>query len=371
MGKPKRRFQAIKTRCFCLFLFLSFLFPLTAWPQEKILRVGVAPGEPFVVVVANQYQGIAVDIWKILAKNLNIKYVFVPMGEHIDDDIKLLADGKIDVLIGPIIPTKDRAELVDFTRPYYLDQIGLVVPIKKIPFFRTLNQVLMSSFSWMLALFLALFVLYIHVFWFFERKKHYMDVQRDYRLGIKTAFWLHTLGISFNRIPTHPRTRVFRFIWSLALILLLSTISATITSSLTVALSNNYVKYEKLSDFSENTIAAVVGTAPYDIADEVGLNIVPAQNREEAINLLLQGKVAGFADYYPIADYYLRKHRLKERLTMADAIIAQNTFAFALPIDSPLRHSLDLQLDIIQSNGQVRFLCESVLGEKAAKNCEI
>ncbi len=372
MKKNRNEFVVIKNYSLRLLLLIFLLFPLAAWSQQQILRVGVAPGEPFVTVSGGQYGGIAVNIWKMLAQNLNLQYVFVPMSEHIDDDVKLLANGNVDVLIGPIIPTKERLELVDFTRPFYLNQIGIVVPKKQIYFFSTLLKVLLSStFIWAATVLLAIFVLYIHIFWFFERRKNYMGVQQTYWKGIKTAFWINTLGISFGQIPTYPHTRIFRFIWFLALILLLSTITATITSSLTVVLSNNYIEYNSLSDFSDKVIVAVIDTAPYDIAKETGLNVIPAQNRDEAINMLLNKKAAGFADYYPIADYYLHTHQLSTQLTLANAIIAQNTFAFALPYNSPLRHQLDFQLETIQMNGQIKFLCQNILGEKAAKNCEI
>lgn len=360
-----------KTPCLCLLLLLCLLLPLTAWPGEKILRVGVAPGEPFVIVNGNQYEGIAINIWKMIAQNLNIKYQFVPMSQHIDDDIKQLANNRIDMLIGPIIPTAERMRLVDFTKPYYLNQIGIVVPVKKIPFFATLIDVLIGSLSWLIAVLLCIFILYIHIFWFFERKKGYMNVESNYWPGIKTTFWLHTLGISFNQIPTHTYTRVLRLILFMSLIILLSTITASITSSLTVALANNYVKHDKLSDFSNETVAAVIHAAPYDLGTQEGLNIIPTQSRTTGINLLLNGKVAGFADSYAVADYYLRRHQLTRRLTMANAIIAQNTFSFALPINSPLRHQINLQLDILLESKQIEFLCKSLLGEKSARNCDI
>ena len=173
-----------------MFLLLFLLIPLHSLAAEKVLRVGVVPGEPFAIITNNQYRGIAIDIWELLAQNLNIKYQFVPMSEHTDDDVRQLAQGKVDLLIGPIIPTKERAALVDFTKPFYLNQIGIVVPAKKIPFFSTLLDVLSTSFSWMALSILLLFLLYLHIFWFFERRKNYMGVQTSYWPGIKTAFWI-------------------------------------------------------------------------------------------------------------------------------------------------------------------------------------
>lgn len=366
-----------------LLLLLSLLFSFASQANEhaqssqpiekaKILRVGVPPGEPFVMMVNNEYQGIAVDIWKLIAKNLDLAYEFVPMSEHIDQDIHALANGEIDVLIGAIIPITEKMKLVDFMKPYYLNQIRLVVPVKKVRFSHALLDVLNSPMSLFMLTLILVFIIYIHVFWYYERNSNYMGIKPTYREGIRSAFWINTLDIGFDEIPTHPMTRRTRFLWFfIAFPLFLSTLSAVITSSLTVSLSNTYASYDKLSDFSDKTITAVIDTTPYDLAIAAGLRVVPAQNRDDAIERLLKGEVAGYADYYAIADYYLQKHHLTDKLTLSNAIIAQNTFAIALPINSPLRHSLNVQLDIVQEAGQVKTICNNLLGEQVAKNCEI
>jgi ABC-type amino acid transport substrate-binding protein len=148
-------------------------------------------------------------------------------------------------------------------------------------------------------------------------------------------------------------------------------VTATITSALTVTLSNNYVKYDKLSDFNGKTIAAVTGTLPFAHAVATGLHVIPAQSRDEAMQLLLTKKVVGVADYRSTADYYLQKHQLSNQLILADAFISQNSFAFALPINSPLMHPINVELRNLQANGYVRFLCRNRLGPQDVRNCEI
>lgn len=368
MSIYKNKLSPLRNSFLCVLLIL---FSMTSWSADRPLRVGVAPGEPFIIIKNNEYQGISIDVWKLIASNLNITYQLIPMSEHIDDNIRQLAKGEIDILIGPIIPTLDRIKLVDFTNPYYLNQIKVVVPIKNISFSQIFSAIKNSAISSVVFFLIIFFIIYIHVFWFFEGRKGYMDVKPSYFSGILTAFWIHTLGISFGKLPTHAYTRTFRLIWAIVTVLLLSTVTATITSSLTIALSNNFGKGNTLNDFQYELLAAVVGTAPFDIAKAAEMDIKPVNSRIEAMNLVLKGNVAGYIDYAPIADYYIREHSLITKLALANAVIQQNTFAIALPLNSPLRHPINTQLSILQSLGEVHFICKKFLSEQTAQNCNI
>ena len=219
---------------------------------------------------------------------------------------------------------------------------------------------------------LAVLIIYVHIFWYFERKTKYMGVPENYREGIAASFWINTLDIGFTSAPTHPITRSTRFIWYfIGLPLIASMLSAIITSSLTISLSENYVQFNKLGDFSNRVITAVPGTVSYKLATQAELHIIPSQNRADAMNLVLSGKAAGFMDYYSIADYYIRKNQLGERLSFVSFIMAQNTFAYALPFNSTLRHKIDLELDMLQENGEIKLICEKFLTPELVKNCQI
>lgn len=358
-----------------MFLILALLASFCSFKvfaQEKTLKVGVALGDPFVIALNNEYSGIAIDIWKQFAEENNLKYQFIPMGELIDDSVKNLAEGKIDLLIGPIVPTFDRSKIVDFTQPYYLNQIGLIVAVKELDFLDAMQSIINSDATYAVIVFLFIFTFYLHVFWYYERKTD-DRINKSYLVGMKNTFWLHTLDIDLGLLPSHPNTRFVRFFWLILLTLFFSSITAAITSALTVALSSQYVNYDNLNDFRNKKVAGVISTAPYDIAKEMGLNVVSTKSREQALDLLLKGKVIAVVDYYPIADYYLKQHQLNDRLTMANVNIKRDTFAFAVPMNSPLRLKLNLNLSAHQDLGSIKTICERYFGDdnKASINCEI
>lgn len=367
-----RQLRFVK-HCVYFILSLCLLLSFEAASQEKVLKIGVSLGDPFVISHNNEFQGIAVDIWKLMAEELNLAYEFVPMGEHIDDAVSQLAMGKIDMLIGPVVPTYERYKKVDFMQPYYLNQIGLVIPLKKISFLTAVGSIFNSTVNYLLIIFIFCFIIYLHVFWYYEKQSNKDYLPETYGKGLVRTFWLHSLNIDLGRIPAHQNTRIFRLFWIILLTLFFSSITAALTSALTVALSNRYAQFDNANDFKNKKITAVVATAPYEIAKEMGFDVVPANSREKAFELLLDEKVAAYVDYYPIADYYINQHELTHQLIMANVILKRDTFAFALPINSAYLHPFNLKLRYYQDYGFIKTLCDKYFGtyRNSGINCEL
>jgi polar amino acid transport system substrate-binding protein len=339
-----------------------------------MLKIGVSLGEPFAMTTHGDYFGIAIDIWSQLADELNLKYTYVLMSEHIDEAIEKLAAGQIDVFIGPIVPTYKRIKLVEFSQPYYLNQIGLVVPVKHVIFLNVLRSIFDSVILSGLVILLAVFLLYLHVYWYYELRPFH-KTYRNYMKGISEAFWLHTLDIDLGKIPSHFRTRVMRFLWLILVTIFFSSITAAITSALTIALTHHYTYYSGIDELKNKPVAAVVNTAPYEIARNTGFtDILTVNSRDEAVKLLLQRKVAAYVDYYPVADYYINLHDLSRTLTTASNLVIQrNTFAFAVPINSPLLHALNVKLILFKENELTKPICKKYFqkNSRAVLNCEV
>lgn len=69
--------------------------------------------------------GYDVDIAKVLAKSLGVKYEVV--GLTVPERITALETGKVDVVIGNFTITMERAQKVDFTEPYDAGSPGILV----------------------------------------------------------------------------------------------------------------------------------------------------------------------------------------------------------------------------------------------------
>jgi polar amino acid transport system substrate-binding protein len=92
-------------------------FPTPPLPT-KILAVGVTNDPPFNIGNSDgSWTGISVELWQELARELGLKYEFRETG--LIGRFRELAEGWLDVSIGPLTITASREEVCDFTHAYY------------------------------------------------------------------------------------------------------------------------------------------------------------------------------------------------------------------------------------------------------------
>lgn len=88
------------------------------------LHVGVNPNFPPTAMYDNQNQlvGFDVDVSKKLAQMLGVKVTFVTVDPN--SRIPFLTSGRIDMVMGGMTRTPDRAKLIDFTVPIMTESLG-------------------------------------------------------------------------------------------------------------------------------------------------------------------------------------------------------------------------------------------------------
>ena len=108
----------------CL-LILIFLFSSTSaqiskdsLDPNKNFIVGFAGTEPFVIKDNIEWNGFSVEIWQLLAEENKISYTDKSFN-RVNKALNELASGNIDAVVGPFSITSDRAELVEFSQPFF------------------------------------------------------------------------------------------------------------------------------------------------------------------------------------------------------------------------------------------------------------
>ena len=80
----------------------------------------------------------------------------------------------------------------------------------------------------------------------------------------------------------------------------------------------------------------------------------------EGIEILKQGKVEGIIfDEAPLK-HYLKKNK-QSKLKLADFSLAVQTYGFVLPMDSPLRNPLNIELMGMERNGDTEKIESKLL----------
>ena len=106
-------------------------FPAPVIPKQKYI-VGVAPGPPFNIHESDgTWSGISVELWREIAKELHIDFEF--RETNLSGDFDGLAQGWLDIAIGPLTITERREEVCDFTHSYFSSNLAMAVLTNHLP----------------------------------------------------------------------------------------------------------------------------------------------------------------------------------------------------------------------------------------------
>src|SRR4029077_20997513 len=105
--------------------------PFPPVPKQKLI-VGLAEGPPFDIREADgSWTGISVELWRQIAKELGLEYEF--RETNLSGSFFGLAQGWLDVSVGPLTVTAPREEICDFTQPYFTSSLAAAVPASRLP----------------------------------------------------------------------------------------------------------------------------------------------------------------------------------------------------------------------------------------------
>lgn len=93
---------------------------------DKKLRVGVNPTLPPLAKFSdkNELEGFDVDVAKEIARLLGVELELVQVGSP--DRIPFVASGRIDIVMGAMTRTPERAKVIDFTVPVHTEILGVL-----------------------------------------------------------------------------------------------------------------------------------------------------------------------------------------------------------------------------------------------------
>ncbi len=104
----------LKSLCSAAILAVSFALPASA---EPLIVATDTAFVPFEFKQGDTYVGFDIDLWDAIAKKLEVEYQLTPM--DFNGIIPALQTRNVDVALAGITIREDRAQVIDFSDPYY------------------------------------------------------------------------------------------------------------------------------------------------------------------------------------------------------------------------------------------------------------
>lgn len=337
-----------------------------AWAEGQELRVGVVGSAPFVVREGGELSGISVGVWKDAARASGWTSKLVAL-ESVPDALDAVARSEVDVLIGPISITAERAERVRFTQPYFESSLGILAGRASSSPFSRIAPFLSRAFAVGVAGLLVVLCAVGALIWLAERKKNPEQFPATPLAGIGNGIWLAVVTMTTvgygDRAPITLAGRIVAGVWMVVALVTASSLTAGIATALTLAqLSPGRISSaEQLAD---QRVAAVRGTPGARFAKRMNAILVPVSSLEDGVARVESGDADALVFDRPMLLYHLQEHPDLD-LRVSQASYVPQRYGFALPMETELQNDLNVALLRQTESGRVRTIAEEWLGREA------
>lgn len=316
----------------------------TSRPHKKLV-VAVYHDPPFMIKKGpNEWAGLNVDIWRIVALQLELPYRLEELPVHAIRPA--LTNGTIDISIASQWITAKELHAIDYAFPTGGSRLAVaMLPdtlqhpwLLAIRFFFTWGTLKIIAF--LLLILCALGT----ILWFIERK-HNPDHFGSGLKGIGSGiYWVGSVLTSGNCSDVGLKSlpgRALGLLWMLICALALTALIASVTTALNESSSAANVVSQKT--ICTMNIGVTAGSRQADILHTMQCPVKEYPSMEEGMKALLDKKIQAFAQG-EITLSYLAEHEYRNRIVVHPTDFMRMPFAFALPKGSPLRAKIDIPL---------------------------
>jgi len=333
---------------------LLFVFTLTAVvaagmaraqeepPLARKLIVGTKEAPPFAMKSSDGvWTGISIDLWRQIASELNLTFEFREL------DLKGLLDGvadhSLDAGVAALTITPEREKVLDFTHAFHTTGLGIAIAAKiGNPWVAVLKRFFSVAFLKVVAALFFLLLVVGMLVWWFEKRKNPNQFGGGAAGGIASAFWfsavtMTTVGYG-DKAPVSLGGRLVTLIWMFAAIIVISSITAAITSALTVTQLESPVRGPE--DLSKVRVGTVADSTSESYLQEKRISFQAYKTVAEGLRAISDGKIDAVVYDAPVMRYLINQNYQGQMHVLPKTFVRQE-YAIALPAGSTLREPIN------------------------------
>ena len=329
-------------------------------PKGRV-RAAVVGAEPFVVRQDGGFEGVSVEIFRAIAAESNLEVELVPVAT-VPLALDAVARREVDVAVGPVSITAERAERTRFTQPYFQSSLGILAP-RSASWLARLSGFLSRAFFAGLAILLVVLMGVGTLIWLVERRKNPEHFPPRPGPGIANGVWfalvtMTTVGYG-DRVPMTPAGRVVAGVWMVIALISASSLTAGIATAITVA-QLSPPRVTSVEQLADQRVAVVGGSPAVPFARRARARLVLVDDFEHGVARLRAGEVDAFVFDRPSLRYYLQKNPELD-LVVSEASYLPQGYGFAV-MDAELQHTLNVALLRVMEGGAARRITTNWLG---------
>ncbi len=349
------------------FLALLCLATVFAWAQNaeaqsneagstRSVNVGVYVSPPFVSEQAGNYDGMAIDLWEIIAGKLGLAthYVAYPTLREL---VEATRDGEVDAAVTNLTITHKRAAVISYTQPWYDAGLRLMVPEEGSAGFRSVvaglsNAGHLRAYAW-LAFVIVLSTILVTLF----DRKFDRDFPSRWREGFAESFYqvmsVATSGRTSRKNLFGWKGRIWSAVWMVCGVAVVAYITSSVTSVMTAVSIEQGIN--SLADLPGKTAGVFTGSAAEDYLSKVGIGTRSYSGIESAIAALEAGRIEAIVADAPILEYHAHMHP-EQKTAVVGSLFHPDKYGFAFPHDGDLTKPVTLQILDLQESGTIEDL---------------
>jgi ABC-type amino acid transport substrate-binding protein len=336
-------------------LLLVFSSPAAVDAEaNRSVLVGISPIKPFVIVSEDAVEGFSIDLWREVAKELELDYVFV-RSVGISGTLNDVIEKRVDLAIGGLAINSEREQQIDFTHPYFHTGLGILIPesysLAIVPLLKSLltGNKLLVIFS-----FLLLMILAGHVIWFIERDTATgrRSFSQNYFPGvIEGIYWAVVTASTVGYGDRVARSWFGRLLTLLLIVIALPVFAyfiATLSSNITLQKLRSTINGPH--DLVSHRVGVLDGSTSQEYMQQIKARILVFDRIDDAYQWLIKGRLDAVVYDRPNLQYFAQ-HEGKGQVEVVGRTFAPQDYGIAIPHGSPLREDLNRVLLKIEENG--------------------